>query len=85
MALVLTVGIVVGAVAFVILIAAIVFVVWRRRNPPYTQVVRMEDGTGIHFLYLCTFHRKCRAEYKSLSPKITNTLFLNKILNSFEV
>ena len=48
----LAVGAGVGAVIFVIVIAIIVFVVWRRRNPPYTQVVRMEDGTGIHFVFL---------------------------------
>jgi len=51
----LAVGVGVGAVIFVIVIAIIIFAVWRRRNPPYTQVVRMEDGTGIScFLYL--FH-----------------------------
>lgn len=35
----------VGAVLFCIIVGLIAFFVWRRRNPPYTQVVRMEDGT----------------------------------------
>ena len=45
-ALGLAVGVGVGAVVFVLLVAFVGFVVYRKRNPPYEQVVRLENGKG---------------------------------------
>ena len=35
-----------GVVVFIVIVLVACFCVWRRRNPAYLQVVRMEDGTG---------------------------------------
>ena len=37
----------IGLVIFVLVLAIVLFLIWKKRNPPYTQVVRYENGQGI--------------------------------------
>ena len=42
-------GAIVGSVILVIILAIVAFVIWKRRHPAYTQVVRLENGQGTFF------------------------------------
>lgn len=44
--LTLTVAVAAGVVVLVVVSLMTAFCVWKRRQPPYLQAVRMENGTG---------------------------------------
>ena len=46
----LAVGVSVGAISFVLIIFLILFMLWKRKYPAYTQIERREDGTGKYCL-----------------------------------
>ena len=51
-ALEIVLGSVIGAVILVIIVAVVLFLLWKKRNPPYTQVVRLENGQGkLHSIF----------------------------------
>lgn len=50
----LALGVAFGLITFIVIILISAFCFWKRRNPAYLQVVRMEDGTGKYNFVLRT-------------------------------
>ena len=61
----LAVGVLIGAISFVVVIFLILFMFWKRKYPAHTQIERGEDGAGkyimffsLHFDLLLTVRNK---------------------------
>ena len=42
----LAVGVSVGVILLIVIIFGILFILWKRKYPAYTEIERREDGTG---------------------------------------
>ena len=58
----LFIGTSIGSVVFVIIVAVILFFIWKKRNPPVTKAVRLEKGQGISPKFLSSYSSYTVAE-----------------------
>ena len=48
----LALGVAFGCIIFIVIVLIGAFCFWKKRNPAYLQVVRMEDGSGLFLILL---------------------------------
>ena len=60
----------IGSVIFVLVLAIVLFLIWKKRNPPYTQVVRLENGQGISPIFRLYYYEKYNLSKQTPFPML---------------